>query len=119
MLGHVWAQSPQGPRIAVSGLRFLPLTSSSHYKHIAFLVPGVLRSLPIVHSESQTEEGDKQAMRRKANRKMQLFRATERTSDDPRSAGYSARICHQPAARPQLSPPVSGCSLLGVQRSQV
>lgn len=33
--------------MAVSGLRFLLLTSPSHYKHIAFLVLGALRGLPI------------------------------------------------------------------------
>ena len=50
LLGHAWAQSPQGPQKAGSGLWFLPLTSSSHYKHIACLALGVLRSVPIVHS---------------------------------------------------------------------
>lgn len=36
-----------GLLMAVSGLQFLPLASSSHHKHIAFVIGGALRSLPI------------------------------------------------------------------------
>ena len=57
-------------------------------------------------------------MRKKENRKMQLFEAANGISDGPRTAGYSARICPKPAAWPQLSPPVSGCSLLRCKGSR-
>lgn len=54
--------------MAVSGLQFLPLASSSHHRHTAFLALGVLWNAPVFPRVRKRREEDRQQEKRKTGR---------------------------------------------------